>query len=103
LLSAVITSHEAAIGEGIVDGLTDFEYHHSEDAFAELRNSSPEPDASVWLHFLPERIGQDPFTPLPADVRALLKHDGLKVPGRLEHVLFALVSLSLDPWTATPG
>src|SRR3712207_7839331 len=35
LLSAISTCDEAAIGEGIVDGLTVFECHHPDDAFSE--------------------------------------------------------------------
>jgi hypothetical protein len=78
-------------------GLTVVERHHSEDAFPEFWHPSPEPYAPVRLPLPPEGVGKDPFAPLPADVWALLKHNGLEVPCRLEHVSIALASLTLDP------
>ena len=82
--------------------LTVVKSHHSEDAFPELWYPSPEADAPIRLRLPSEGVSQNPFTPLRADVGTFLKHNGLEVPCRLEHVSFALSSLALDPYTATP-
>ena len=71
--------------------------HNPEDPFSILGYPSPEADAPVGLPLPSEGISKDPFTPFPADVRALLKYNGLKVPCRLEHVSFALSILAFDP------
>ena len=70
------------------------ERHHPKDMLAELRHSSPKSNASVWLDFSPERVGEDPFAPFRANVGALLEHHALEVPCRLEHFSFMLKLLT---------
>ena len=78
-------------------GLTVVKRHYPEDAFPEFWHPSPEPYAPVRLPLPSEWVSQNPFTPLRADVGTLLKHNGLEVPCRLEHVSFALSLLDFDP------
>jgi hypothetical protein len=77
--------------------LTVVERDYPEDPIFELWYPSLEADAPVRLPLPSERVSQNPFTPLRADVGALLKHNGLEVPCRLEHVSFALSILAFDP------
>ena len=77
--------------------LTVVERYYPKDPFSELWHSSPEADAPVRLPLPSEGVRENPFAPLRADVGTLLKHNGLEVPCRLEHVSFALSSLAVDP------